>query len=349
MCKILIIPNASKIDCMTKFSKAASHWLKDMRDGYGWIALGDQGAFGERTTTPDLYRDVPKHGERMPYAKIPSAELQFFGKPSKVQGAAMFHGRVSTNDHNMLNTHPIEREGYYIIHNGVVTHHGETYLMNTTNDTEHVLFNFIQGGIDNVAKNLTGYYATGIIDPNGQLHVMRDAIASLHVAWSDTLNSPIFATTSDIIKQVGKYLNESLDIHAVTENSYMVFNRSGELTEHSKFKSRGYDSYSASLSSKSLGKSLTWSDTASYSWRDDDTYFDADSFEVYDLVSDDFLDEIERLDDSYTILDRHGVELTVKQFEQLRLVDQANCLIERQDGSFLDPYQSLKNKNKRYK
>jgi hypothetical protein len=94
------------------------------------------------------------------------------------------------------------------------------------------------------------------LDRYGLLHVFRDSIAGLWWAYSDRLQSDIFATTKDMIEEIGDYLNEDLDALKVNDNTYLIYNQDGELIDHQVFESRGYDSHSAALSNKSLGRAL---------------------------------------------------------------------------------------------
>src|ERR1035437_4813321 len=130
MCKIIIIPNASKIENFDEFSRFVAESLSCMSDGYGHAVVGQEGVFGVRTLSPQGYAfDV----------KVPDfceSNSETFGKVSPIIGAALFHGRISTNVVDLLNTHPIQRDGWSLIHNGVVTHHGEKYTMTTANDSE---------------------------------------------------------------------------------------------------------------------------------------------------------------------------------------------------------------------
>lgn len=250
MCKLIILTNATKIENIDEFSRYAAELLSDMPDGYGFAAQGEAGVFGIRTLLPENYALAAKLPDFCETVEEP------FGTVSKVTGAAMFHGRMSTNVHDLANTHPITREGWNLMHNGVVTDHGAKYEMLTENDSEHVLKHLIDGGIDAVADNLTGYYAGGAFDIDGQLHVFRDGIANLFYARSETLDSDIFATTADLIEDIGSFLGENLVGAKVKADTYLVY-QDGIVVEQKSFLSRGYDTHSKSLAHKSLGHSLT--------------------------------------------------------------------------------------------
>lgn len=335
MCKVIMIPNASKVKSMNGLARKCADLLSDQRDGYGYAAVGKKGVFGSRTLYPSEYGKGTSY--KLPYAEDTEDNSVPFGKPTKSMGGAMFHGRISTNQKTLVNTHPIERDGHYIIHNGVVTHHGPKYDANTTNDTEHVLFNFLSGGIETVSKNLTGYYAVGIIDKEYNMHIFKDSIAQLHVAYSNVLESPVFATTAELVTKVGKYIGENLKAAVVKDDTYIVFDKQGKLIHQTGFESRGYDDYSAKHARSSLGYDLV-DNIMSVSFKDDMPTLDrSGSYETYEEfvwnnVSDEFLDEIQYLDDTYTI-HMDSRQVGVHEFESMDIIDQVECVIIRPNGT----------------
>lgn len=349
MCKIVIIPNASKVKDFKDFSETMAYELSDQSDGFGFAAQGKKGVFGSRTLSPSSFAD-----EKPPSFAV--GNRYDFGEQSEVIGAAMFHGRVSTNYISIRNTHPIEREGWYLIHNGVVTHHGKKYKKNTSNDSEDVLFELMNGGITSVAKNLTGYYAVGAIDDNGLVHVIRDSIASLYVAYSEKLETFIFATTTELIDAVGTYVKEDLTAYRVKNDIYLVFDQ-GKLIKEESFVSAGYDDHSASWSSHSLGYNLT----PSASWgkddipeggpTDDEEFFEYESgvqddedfeefLDTFDLadVSDSFWEELDYINRDYRIIDHNFKDVDIEDFRKMPLKKQVLCEIRRPDGTLLNPF-----------
>jgi len=308
--------------------------MLDMSDGFGYVAQGDKGLFGVRSLSPISYAkgiSTPDFCNKL---------TEPFGTVSKVTGAAMFHGRVSTNTVSFNNTHPINRDNWSMIHNGVVTNHGEKYAMTTSNDSEHVLYNMITGSIDRVASSLTGYYAYGAIDPLGQLHVVRDGIAKLFYAYSTKIDSPIFATTEELIEKIGDKLGETLIGQAVKDNTYLVYNGKA-LLKHVSFKSRGWDDHSKSLSGKSLGVQFPsgYPNSQAY-WQGDDLSppdHPKDDEINYEDISQDYLDEYQFFDDSYQF--SFGFkELTCEEFFKLEFSSQMECVVKRHDGTVLEPY-----------
>jgi hypothetical protein len=241
----------------------------------------------------------------------------------------MFHGRTSTNSVSLLNTHPIVRDGHVLIHNGVVSHHGEKYKQLTSNDSEHIVYEWAKGGMSSVAANLTGYYAGGIMSHDGTLTVFRDAIASLHYAWCDTLESPVFATTRDMLVEMSDYFRETWDILEVKDNVCLTF-LNGELIKQEAFVSRGWDSHAASLSHLSLGRSIV--DDERWGWEDDSAPDDT----AY--VTEDYLIEQEYFDYSYVFLDGHR-EIGLEEYQRLTLAEQIQITVRRHDGTIVSPFE----------
>jgi glutamine amidotransferase-like protein len=324
MCKIIVIPNASKINNMQRFSRRMASLMLEMRDGYGYAAQGASGVFGARSTSPNGYAS----GDGLPSYVEASAEVKF-GEYSRCTGAAMFHGRISTNEPGLLNTHPISRDGWHMIHNGVVTNHGASYVKTTSNDSEDVLYHLMTGGIAGVSANLTGYYAAGAIDSDGLLHVFRDEIASLYYGYSDKLKSPVFATTMELLTKVGKIIGEKLSGVEVKENIYLVFDH-GRLVHEQSFESRGYSEIEGRLASRSLGRELNgFSAYGDLTEQDSDNYLDA--------VSDSWLEEVETMNERY-IIRQNGREVSLETFYMMRLAEQVECEIVRPDGTTVDPW-----------
>ena len=174
------------------------------------------------------------------------------------------------------------------------------------------------------------------------LHIFKDSIANLHVAYSNLLESPIFATTAELVVKVGKYIGENLEAAVVKDDTYLVFNKQGKLIHQSSFESRGYDDYSAKHASASLGYELTpkTSIKKPVSWKDDiidiSAYNAYESYEemVWSNVSDEYLDEIQYLDDTYTIVRGHR-QIGVHEFETMDIVDQVECTITRPNGTIV--------------
>ncbi len=323
MCRVIMFSNFSKIkhdNLLSRVEYAGKLLTKTEKDGFGYAIQGEKGAFGERTVNDYFYSHLLSPVKPLIEKFVCTDDQETFGEVSRVRGGAIFHGRVSTNKSGLINTHPISKHGWNLIHNGVVTHKGNPYEMDTDNDSEHVLENLVEGGIEQVADNLTGYYAFGALDPEGNLHIARDYIATLYAARLPKLETFIFATTRDLIENFcDRFEYDYSPIHLMTPDTYIKFDTTGKQVAQENFESRGFTEYEASFSTLSLGRSLTNSE--------------ADELTSYTK----YIAECKAVDSTYTFYDgRTGEEVALAAFKAMEedhwfLVD-----IVRQDGTMVD-------------
>lgn len=119
--------------------------------------------------------------------------------PAKASNVLMAHGRYSTNDIGIKETHPIVDDGVMLVHNGVVRT-DVAYETITRNDSELILRAYQSGGIAEILENMGGYYAFGLMDTAlDALYVVRDNTAMLYVSRVEQTNSLIFATKAEDI------------------------------------------------------------------------------------------------------------------------------------------------------
>jgi hypothetical protein len=237
MCKVMIMtnfPNAKGLESMIECTHA--HITAHDNDGFGWAALGTKGVFGERSIEPTYRYRLGKLAHSVDLPIIKEGLYESFGAKSKIVGPLMFHGRTSTNTVNLLNTHPINVNGWSLIHNGVVTNNGPKYNMMTTNDTEHLVHYMSNDGIKAIEKYISGYYAFGAIDPNGLLHIVKDDIAPLYVAKVIGFDSYVFSTTIDLIEETFEQVKVKVGpIDIMKDNQHLIFN-GNELVSASSIK-----------------------------------------------------------------------------------------------------------------
>lgn len=357
MCKIIAFTNTSKIKDVSDFSKDMAYFLHDQRDGFGYAALGmDDKVFGAKTLEPFRYskRNMKK------YPKFVKNHVELFGdKGDGKAKCAMFHGRISTNKISLLNTHPMIKEGHYLIHNGVVENIGDKYEKETQNDSEDVLHYLIKGSIEGVAKGVSGYYACVAISPDGKMHVFKDATAPLVMSWSDKLESFIFASNKKLLEEIANLIDETLEFVPFEDNTYLIFDGNDIVEERSFTPASRWSSWVNDLSSRSIGRSLLpapqekkeLTDEEIMNLSDEDyakyvqnkteekpkgTITD-DDYESW--VSKSYLKEIKDLtDNGYYIADLKGNQITVMQFNSLTLKDKVQCDILRTDGTELSPW-----------
>ena len=331
MCQIVVINNMSKIKGQDKLTSIVARYLSDQqKDGFGYAIQGVNGTFGERTLSPKGF----KVSFSQPILDVPYVNSSYnrWGIKSKATGSGIFHGRTSTNDRTLLNTHPIVKHNWTLIHNGVVSNHGPKYNMITTNDTEHVLEHLATTGISGIESHLSGYYAVAAFDPKGLLHIFRDSIAPLYVAVITSINTKIFATSKNLIESICNDMNwKHSIISPMTDNTYLIFDKNN-LISHTNINPKGSSSNESRYAELSLGHSMDGpSDNVLdfFATRKDRRYT-ADELE--------FLREVvEYADASYVIKDYRNNNISVEEFRMLEPDEQLYCTVIRGDGTVVDP------------
>ena len=257
MCKILIIPNTKKVTDLKRLIDVSHQHLKSQRDGFGYVAQGeDLKLFGERSADVEAFTSTLSDTPPLLMPFVEQTQNQF-GPVKNSARAFMAHGRISTNNPGLGNAHPIVSPDLSsaVIHNGVVTNHGPDYVMTTSNDSEHIL-RYCES-ITELSENLTGYYAFGAFQKNGDLVVARDRIANLYAIFCYEIESMVYATTKELLDDVcrsmgwykksakAKLLDDVFIRHAVDGKCSWV-----------RFKSLGKDAHSAKHALASLGRAL---------------------------------------------------------------------------------------------
>jgi asparagine synthetase B (glutamine-hydrolysing) len=124
--------------------------------------------------------------------------------PAKAANVLMAHGRYSTNDIGIKETHPIVDDGVMLVHNGVVRT-SAVYETVTRNDSELILRAYQAGGIAEILENMGGYYAFGLMDTaEDMLYIVRDDTAMLYVSRVEQTNSLVFSTKAEDIHAMMK-------------------------------------------------------------------------------------------------------------------------------------------------
>ncbi len=332
MCRIMAFTNFSKIK--HENLKARAELIGDLllktecKDGFGYSMMGEKGIFGERTTKTYFNSHILNKIGPIKGTFVYKDDQNSFGEVSKVTGGAIFHGRVSTNKRGLRNAHPINNHGWSLIHNGVVSNLGARYEMVTDgNDSEHVLHHLVNGGIEAVAENLTGYYAFAAFDPLGNLHIARDCIANLYVATIPRLESLVFATTRDLIEDFcEKNFYDYSPLEQVTHDTYLVFDKTGKLIQQRDFDSKGFTEYERSFSHLSLG----------YELQGPNNYYGSDDY-ASATSNKKFLEEARKVDETYTFYDAQtGHEISLLDFKSLSEDEWYTIDIVRKDGTLVD-------------
>jgi predicted glutamine amidotransferase len=336
MCQIVVLTSTKKLKNLKQANSVISNlFMKTQKDGYGYAVLGKSGVYGERSL-----ESVFKSKIGSPNSGVPECIIQptsnHFGTVSDPMGGAIFHGRTSTNFKGLLNCQPIVKDNWSLIHNGVVTNSGPKYDKITSNDSEDCLHYLSTTGVKGIEDNLSGYYAIGAIDPEGNLHVIKDRVANLYVALNHTLDCLVFATTDTLIKSISKGMHWKVGtIERVKDDIHLVFNPNGELVSNTGIKSLGFGYDESRYAEQSLGYKVSYTN-------DNETYYTGVDNQESNLRSDQSLiqyeAELECMDNSYKVYDMHDVELTISEFRLMTDRDKHACTVVRPDGTVVDPY-----------
>lgn len=331
MCKVFGFSNFSKVKKPVRATNIiAAHVTATEKDGFGYAILGTEGVYGEKYVGKEDFMSVHGLG--------PDKQMDFavknrssFGLKSKNVGPAIFHGRTSTNSKGLANCHPMQRGGFHLIHNGVVSNKGPAYDNVTNNDSEHVVHYLATKGIEGIAQNLTGYYAFMAIGPDGKLHVAKDSIANLHCAWVESLDSYVFGTTESLIVDCMAELGiKHGPIYAVANDTYLLLQKN-EVLEYKTFKSRGYEYNEAKWASKSLGRELSVTESKNgHKWIDS-----LPSIPSYANLDADLESLTEIVNYNYDILDAKGEYVDAWDFKKMDRVQQGLCTIYSPEGILL--------------
>ena len=347
MCKIAVFTNTKNLDTNIVSEKVGNILLDLEGDGFGYAVKGVKGVYGEKCIDDTFAPRINKKVLNPVSAIVPKYES--FGEKSKPIGSMILHGRTSTNDKGLVNCHPMIKKDNFLIHNGVVTDHGKKYKKSTTNDSEDVLHRFLEG-IPSVEKNLTGYYAFACIDKEGKLHIVKDAIANLHIGWLEKFDTYLICTTKSLMESIAKSLKAKVTtIDTIKDNIHLIFD-GNEMTHCEPISSRGYGEREARHASASLGRSLesyenNYSDSAlnhildTYSDDYDSGTYENTNDRYIDALSEDAFERATRdVNDTYEIYDDKENQITSFEFHKLDPVSKRQCVIYTPEGTCIEYY-----------
>lgn len=329
MCKVLMLTNSKNVKNFSKLVNTIQREItKHDDDGFGWVCQGPSGIVGERTLNDKHTYRLNKKLFRADFIK---KTYEVIGdRTQKPIGAALFHGRTSTNNVSLINTHPISRDGFHLIHNGVVSNEGPEYEMKTTNDTEHLAHYLSTQGIESIEKYISGYFAIGAIGPDGTLHVAKCATAQLYATYITSIDSYVFGTTDDLIKTVCKKMGwKHLPCEIVDDNVYMTF-LNNKQTSFRKIKTLGMkNSYQRDMMSTSLHYLNDFNSNDSI----------VDSIPNTDSVPDynGYLDRIELEANSSWRFYFKDTQLDYSEFIRLQDTEKLQCDVYDDSGCFIEP------------
>jgi len=231
--------------------------LHSDKDGFGYaLNTVDGKLWGEKTVTPFQFSPLNYRQTSVTQGlPIVDIETQGFGEVSDDNRAFIAHGRLSTNVININATHPFLSDNAALIHNGVVSDPWkEAGRLTTGCDTEILLNLWERNGMDCIEENAAGYYALAILDKQGQLHIARDDRAPLYIAWSQTVESYLIATTVEILTLISDRMQWVIEMpEKIVDNLYAIF-QGNEVISYKEIIPVGFDTgVNSDLVSKALG------------------------------------------------------------------------------------------------
>lgn len=234
MCKLLIVPKVNSSKQVTKFLKASIPFMTARdKDGVGYAAVGLSGeVFGERWLDPkhsfkgqahktvDIAERIAFKGMEQVLESKGLDDLNYtkFGTVSDRFTSIMLHSRMATSAKGMVNTHPFVDGDTVLIHNGVLTEWNiEDSPVQSSCDSEALLNAYTRNSVDlnpealtEAVADLAGYYAAGVYSVDSQarviLDVIKDDAASLFAVYVPMLESAVFCTSPQIIKDTCRLL-----------------------------------------------------------------------------------------------------------------------------------------------
>lgn len=224
MCKIMVASGMkieTEVDSVkfdTFLKTAAAELTQYDSDGFGYVAMGTTGMFGERWLCTDEAFDRPsmKPEDASFYEAFgnavkfnPARMYNSFGtKPTNWIGVTsiLLHARASTNTVSIENTHPFVKDGTAVIHNGVISNANEFKLELSTCDSEAILQSYLSNKIatnpenmDMVGYELQGWYAVAVLTDK-YLDIFKEQSSSLVVSRNKELGT-LFCTKSEILNK----------------------------------------------------------------------------------------------------------------------------------------------------
>lgn len=242
MCKLMMmcgIPEGKSALAAKFIRKSLPFMTKNDNDGLGYVALSDDGIFGERWLDVDTaFRSRRRYTSNQEYlnkffGNAVSGGYENYSSFGKVNlskaRTILFHTRYATNAKNMTNTHPFVIDDTALIHNGVILNDDD--IMNfhkenkiSTCDSEAILQEYIANDVHKDAKDiqlvadmLDGWYACGVLTKNDKgepiVDIFKCRNSSLYVGIVPELECFVFCTEIGILQETAKAMRMNVTAH----------------------------------------------------------------------------------------------------------------------------------------
>lgn len=220
MCRLAIMPfiPAGKEKESWELAQALSPYLTEKnQDGFGYMALGTNGLFGERwLDTEDAWTIPPAIPAKLKGLESilidRRATYNSFGRITRRVYSMALHARMATCGYGLANVHPFISKNARIgvVHNGMITNADLIGLGASTCDSESIVTGYIKYDIADslpslrrLVDDMEGWYAVAAFSQDKanawHLDVFRDARAALHAAYIPEADLTVLVTDPDHI------------------------------------------------------------------------------------------------------------------------------------------------------
>lgn len=231
MCKLAIIPFVKPGKEANAFKLAAALaplLTANDSDGFGYMALGNDGVYGERWLSVD---DAFKTRDKSSVAPVIEASYlgalvatsgtgyNSFGVKSDRTYAIALHARMATCGVSLDNVHPfVSKDGKSaLVHNGVIANHKAWDKTLSSCDSEAILSSYCESNVANdaaniqrVAESLQGWYACAMFakDNHGTwwLDIFKDDRTPLTAMYVPAIDGLVFVTRIEMLQAALKSL-----------------------------------------------------------------------------------------------------------------------------------------------
>jgi glucosamine 6-phosphate synthetase-like amidotransferase/phosphosugar isomerase protein len=259
MCKIMGMPGVKPelIEQAWSFVVASRPYMtKADDDGYGYAAFTKAGnLIAEKWLDTNTAYNYPEKDlmlkERLGEVlteDVKEPVYDSFGELETEVSCIITHSRLATCDVSLKNVHPFIKNNIALIHNGIIRNHDKFPKEVSSCDSEAILqlytkeqVNLFPQNIDNITKQLQGYYGCMILAEDSTGRKIMDVIkhqANLYLTWVNELETFVICTSDDIIKKTCVDMDYSHEkIFTIAPNTFVRFDAiTGEVLYKSKFK-----------------------------------------------------------------------------------------------------------------
>jgi Glutamine amidotransferase domain len=254
MCRLAIFPfiPAGKEKQAWELAQAITPYLVEKnRDGFGYMALGRNGLFGERWLDVDDAWSIPAivHPKLKGFESVlvnKQGGYNSFGQHTKRTQSMALHSRMATCGRGLTNVHPFlsKKNDIGVVHNGMITNSASIGLGYSTCDSESIVTGYVKydvadrlASLNKLVDDMEGWYASAILSKNKKgvwhMDIFRDARAPLHLAYVAEAGMAVLVTDPDHLDSALTDLKWAIATPiALKDNVAMRVNvLTGELTE----------------------------------------------------------------------------------------------------------------------